>query len=157
MKRTPRIGLAMAALGLVLALVGPSAAHAQVSFFGRFPLPHGTLSIGVGSPAYRVGSYVPYGYADQIEYVPDYGYGFRCDSGDWIPVRRYGTRWIVVERPVHEYVRPYRQYDRFYGRDDRYGRYDRRYDRYDHGDVRYDRRYDDRRYDDQQYCDGHDR
>ncbi|HEY6147406.1 MAG TPA: hypothetical protein VIZ69_06895 [Thermoanaerobaculia bacterium] len=148
MKRSLRIGLATAALGIGLAFVRPSAAHAQVSFFGRFPLPHGSLSIGVGSPVYPVGSYVPYGYADRIEYLPDYGYGFYCDTGEWIPVQQYGTQWIVIQRPVVRgyAVRPFRSYSY---RDDGYRRFsrdDRRFDRNDRNDRRFDRRFENRRY-----------
>jgi hypothetical protein len=134
-----------------LAFFVPSTAQAQVRFYGRFPLPHGSISVGVGNPYYRgygfygyrrfpVGSYVPYGY--RVIYEPTLGYGFYsppffCDlhgvyHSHWIPVRSYGARYIVVERPFiggyydygGYYGRSYRPYygDRYYGRD--YGRRD---------------------------------
>jgi hypothetical protein len=49
-------------------------------------------------------------------------------------VRRYATRWVVIERPVFGSRYSGRRYDRRYS--------DRRHD---------DRRYDDRRYDDRRY------
>ena len=61
-----------------------------------------------GSPAYPVGSYVPYGY--RVIRQPRFGYGFYSRPfacrvhgvyhSHWIPVRSYGRRYIVVERPI---------------------------------------------------------
>jgi hypothetical protein len=74
MRKAIRIAVGGAALLAALAFFVPSTAQAQVRFYGRFPLPHGSISVGVGNPYYRgygfygyrrfpVGSYVPYGYA----------------------------------------------------------------------------------------------
>lgn len=166
MKRAFRIGLVSAALAAGLALQGATAASAQIAFEGQFRLPHGRVSIGFGSPAFRVGSYAPYGYG--VYSRPRYGYGFdspafHCRShgarhSHWVPVRRHHRRWVIVERPIvvvqkrihrgsdYAYCRHGRLDDRC--DDCRYdGHYDRRYDdRYDRHD-RYDRD-DDDRYDD---------
>jgi hypothetical protein len=102
--------LGVAAAGALLFLA-PSPGEAQVRVQGRFRVPHGRISIGIGapyyrggyyggyygSPAYPVGSYVPYGY--RVIRRPRLGYGFYYRSR-WIPVRPYGRRYIVVERPV---------------------------------------------------------
>ena len=90
--------LAIAAAATVL-LSLPSAAKAQVAFGGTFQGPHGAFSIGVGGPFVpEVGVYVPSPYDDEI-YQTDEGYGFDYDS-EWIPCTRYGSRWVIVERPV---------------------------------------------------------
>jgi hypothetical protein len=105
-----RIALGSAALVAGLALAGAAPASAQVGFEGSFPLPHGRLSIGFGSPSFPVGGYVPYGYS--VIQDPDYGYGFYYGDS-FIPCEPYGSRWIVVERPVYfgrGYVRPFRSY-----------------------------------------------
>lgn len=52
--------------------------------------------------------------------------------------RRQGTRYVVVERPVHRDDRYDRRDNRYDRRDDRYDRRDDRYDR-DRRDGRYDR------------------
>lgn len=115
MKTRIRIALASAALVAGLAVAGSSPAAAQVAFSGSFPLPHGRISVGIGSPAFAVGSYVPYGYT--VIEDPAYGYGFYY-GGTWIPVQPYGSSWVIVSRPYypsHAYVRPY--YGRsYYGR-----------------------------------------
>jgi hypothetical protein len=162
MRRAIRIAIVSVAAAVALLFLVPSSADAQVRFEGRFRLPHGDISVGVGDrgygyygyPAYPVGSYVPYGY--RVIRRPRLGYGFysprfACRShsvyhSHWVPVRSYGRRYIVVERPVERYVdrsyddRPYRD-DRY--RDDRY-RDDRSYA----GDPYYDfnREYWDRSY-----------
>ena len=161
--------LAVAAAATVL-LSLPSAAKAQVGFGGTFRGPHGTFSIGVGDGFVpQIGGYVPSPFADQV-YLTDDGYGFDYD-GEWIPCTRYGSRWVIVERPIvvqrpvfygrdayrYRYVRPYRSHGRiysFHGRRD-YGRrdYGRRDYRNDHrndrrndyrSDYRSDRRNDNR-------------
>lgn len=117
MKRAIRTASLAAAVAAVIVLLTPATAQAQVRVEGRFRLPHGDIAIGVGDPYYSrpyygrtyfpVGSYVPYGY--RIIRRPRFGYGFYHRSY-WVPVRRYRTRWIVVERPVvvERYVeRPY--------------------------------------------------
>ncbi len=121
-----------AVAGGALLLSTPSTAKGQVAFGGTFRGPHGQFSIGIGSPAFPVGAYVPYSYARRVYLRPDYGYGFYYDS-QWIPCEQYGSRWVVIERPV-SYGRGYRRYSRddfyrhrdgrFYGRDDRNRRYD---------------------------------
>jgi hypothetical protein len=167
MREAIRIVVGSAALAAALAFFVPSTAQAQVRFYGRFPLPHGSISVGVGDPYYRgygyygyrafpVGSYVPYGY--RVIYEPTLGYGFYSPAfycglhgvyhSHWVPVRSYGARYIVVERPFiggysGRYDRPYSG-DRYYGRD-----YGRRYSRrdFDRRDFRrWDRR-DPRRWD----------
>jgi len=158
MKNAVRIALSATALCAGLAVAGASTAKGQVFFQGNFPVPHGRISVGVGAPAFAVGAYVPSPYVDQIEYLPDYGYGFYCDEG-WVPVRRYGRGWVVYQRPFfieRERLYGYRGYDRFnrFDRFNRYDRFDRRYDRYNRDgryghDGRYDRDrggYWDRRY-----------
>ena len=161
MKNAVRTAMSAAALIAALTLAGASTASGQVHFQGNFPLPHGRISVGVGAPAFDVGTYVPSPYVEQIEYVPDYGYGFYCDGG-WVPVRRYSRGWVVYQRPfviARERLYGYRGYDRF-NRFDGYDRFDRRFDRYDrfnrYGrfDHRYDR-YDHDRYDRDRYWDGH--
>ncbi|HEY3174106.1 MAG TPA: hypothetical protein VGK86_16180 [Thermoanaerobaculia bacterium] len=150
MQKAIRIVVGSAALVAALAFFVPSRAQAQVRFYGRFPLPHGSISVGVGDPyyggygyygyrAFPVGSYVPYGY--RVIYRPALGYGFygppfSCDlhgiyHSHWIPVRAYGPRYVVIERPFiggyhggyyGRYSGGYSRYsgDRYYGRD--YGR-----------------------------------
>ena len=132
MKNAIRTALSTAALVAALALPGASKASGQVYFQGNFPLPHGRISVGVGD--FTVGAYVPYPYVDQIEYVPDYGYGFYCD-GAWVPVRQYSRGWVVYRRPFfveRDRLYRYRNFDRFdrFNRFDRFDRFDRRHDRY---------------------------
>ncbi len=119
MRKITRIFVGGALLTTALAFFVPAPAQAQVRFYGRFPLPHGSISVGVGDPyygrygyygygAFPVGSYVPYGY--RVIYRPRFGYGFyspafacrthRIYHSHWIPVRRYRSRYVVVERPV---------------------------------------------------------
>jgi hypothetical protein len=139
MKNAVRIALSATALCAGLAFVGASTASGQVFFRGNFPAPHGRISVRVGGPAFAVGAYVPSPYVDQIEYLPDYGYGFYCDEG-WVPVRRYGSGWVVYQRPFfieRGRLYGYRGYNRF-NRFDRGGRFDRfdrnrdrRFDRFD--------------------------
>ena len=131
-KKTIRIAVVSAAIAGALLFLAPAPSEAQVRVQGRFRLPHGSISIGVGDPYYRrgyygggyygypaypVGSYVPYGY--RVIRRPRLGYGFYYRS-HWIPVRPYGRRYIVVERPV---VVVDRRYDPYRG--DRYYRGDR--------------------------------
>ena len=122
--------LAIAAAATVL-LSLPSTAKAQVAFGGTVRGPHGALSIGVGGPFVpQVGAYVPSPYDEDV-YETDDGYGFYYNS-EWIPCTRYGSRWVIVERPVvfgGGYARPYR-YGRAYG----YG-YARPYRNYGRGDA----------------------
>ena len=56
-----RIAIAAAALLAGLSLAGASRANAGVSFRGTFPLPHGSISIGIVDPTFVVGAFVPYG------------------------------------------------------------------------------------------------
>ena len=93
-----RIAVAAAALMAGLSFAGASRANAGVSFRGTFPLPHGSISIGIGNPAFGVGAFVPYGY--NVAYDPEYGYGFYYGES-WIPCRPYQSRWIVCPRPFH--------------------------------------------------------
>ncbi len=172
MKRAFRIATLGAALGAVSMFLVPSVGQAQVRVEGRFRLPHGDISVGVGdpyygrdpnygggyygSPAYPVGSHVPYGY--RVIERPRYGYGFsspafacrahRAHHSHWVPVHRVRSRWVVVEEPVVVVDRRYeRRYDDRYSTGRRY-RDDRRY--------RNDRRYrDDRSYRDDRYRDDH--
>ena len=128
-----------AVAGGALLLSTPSSAKAQVAFGGTFRGPHGQFSIGIGSPAFPVGGYVPYPYARQVYLRPDYGYGFYYDS-QWIPCEQYGSRWVVIERPVF-YGRGY-GYDRgvrYYGRDS-FRRWDNRSFRRDDRSFRRDDR-----------------
>ena len=136
MKNAVRIALSATALCAGLAVAGASTAKGQVFFQGNFPVPHGRISVGVGAPAFAVGAYVPSPYIDQIEYVPDYGYGFYCD-GAWVPVRQYARGWVVYQRPfviARERLFGFRGSDRF-NRFDRGGRFDSirnvRIDRFD--------------------------
>lgn len=171
MKRAVRIAMAAAALAATVLFLMPSTGEAQVRFEGRFRLPHGDIAVGVGDPyygspygyhRYPVGSYVPYGY--RVMRRPRLGYGFHSPAfvcrahgirhTHWVPVRRYRTRWVVVERPVvvERYVqRPYR---------DDYGYRDRYLEQGYQGDPYYDfnREYWDRSYhpyDDPNYGPGH--
>ena len=138
MKRAIRTAVVSAAFAGALLFLAPSPGEAQVRVEGRFRLPHGRISIGVGDPYYRggyygypaypVGSYVPYGY--RVIRRPRLGYGFYYRSR-WIPVRPYGRRYIVVARPV-VVVDP--RYDDRYYRDGRYYRQDGAYS----GDPYYD-------------------
>ncbi len=119
MRKAIRTVVGGAALAAALAFFVPSPAQAQVRFYGRFRLPHGSISIGAGDPyyggfgdygygAFPVGSYVPYSH--RVIYRPRLGYGFysptfacrthRVYHSHWIPVRRYRTRYVVVQRPV---------------------------------------------------------
>jgi hypothetical protein len=136
MKNAVRTALSATALCAGLAFAGASTASGQVFFRGNFPVPHGRISVGVGAPAFAVGAYVPSPYVDQIEYVPDYGYGFYCD-GTWVPVRQYARGWVVYQRPfviARERLFGFRSSDRF-NRFDRGGRFDSnrnvRIDRFD--------------------------
>ncbi len=121
MKQQPRIGLMAGALVLAFLFGGASVAHGEherksKSFRGTFRGPHGQFSISIGSPAYPVGSYAPYGY--RVYRRQRYGYGFdtpgffcrphRLRHSHWIPVERYRSRWIVAERR-------YAAYDRYSG------------------------------------------
>ena len=145
MQRAIRIAVVSVAVVGALLFLAPAPAWAQVRVEGRFRLPHGSISVGVGdpyyrgghygSPAYPVGSYVPYGY--RVIRQPRLGYGFyspafacrvhRVYHSHWIPVRSYGRRYVVIERPVYTGDR----YGGPYGRRD-YGRGDYRYDRRDY-------------------------
>jgi hypothetical protein len=162
MQKTIRTAVASAAIAGALLFLAPAPSEAQIRVEGRFRLPHGDIAIGVGDPYYRrghyggyygsprypVGSYVPYGY--RVIRRPRLGYGFYspvfvCRThgfrhSHWIPVRSYGRRYIVVERPI---VVVDRGYDDRY-RDDRYYRDDGAY----RGDPYYDfnREYWDRDY-----------
>lgn len=121
--------LAAVAAGALFVSV-PSSAKGQVAFQGTFGGPHGRFSIGVGSPAFPVGAYVPYPYVRHIYLRPDYGYGFYYDDA-WVPVRPYGSRYIVIERPiVYDYgYRDGYRYRRDYRHDRRWdGRRDNRWD-----------------------------
>jgi hypothetical protein len=116
---------AIAAAATVL-LSLPSAAKAQITVRG----PHGSFSIGGGAPFLpEVGAYVPSPYADEIYENGDDGYGFYYND-EWIPCTRYGTRWVIVQRPVvyggrgYGYARPY-AYGRSYGYVRPYGGYGR--------------------------------
>jgi len=157
MQKAIRTAVASAAVVGTLLFLAPAPAEAQVRVEGRFRLPHGNISIGVGDPYYRrgypggyyghsrypVGSYVPYGY--RVIRRPRLGYGFYSPAfvcqvhgvrhAHWVPVRSYGRRYIVVERPVVVVDRGY---------DDRYYRQDGAYS----GDPYYDfnREYWDRTY-----------
>ncbi len=107
MSRGFRIALATAAVGGALALAGASPANAQVRFRGSFPvahrrfepLAHGRFGIGLGDPFFRVGAVVPFGY--RVVEDPVDGYGFAYGER-WIPVERYGSSWVVCERPAFE-------------------------------------------------------
>ena len=159
MKRAIRIVSSVAAVAAALVFLTPSTAQGQVHVEGRFRLPHGDVAVSVGdpyygdgyyddvyygAPAYPIGSYVPYGY--RVIEVPRLGYGFYSPSfgcrlhhvhhRHWVPVRRYSSRWVVIQRPYFGGGSHYRR-----GYDGR--RYtSRRYD-----DRRYSRRYDGRRHD----------
>lgn len=159
-----RIAIASAALTAGLALTGASQAQAQVAVHGSFPVRHGRVSIGIGHPTFRVGTYVPRGY--RVYHRPQYGYGFAYRER-WIPVRRYGSHWRICDRPYlvgdayaggYGYGGGYRdhRHDRRHGCDDRgcdrddcrHGGYDRNDDRhdgrdYDRGDDQQDGRDDD--------------
>jgi hypothetical protein len=155
MKRAIRNASLLAAFAGAAVLSTPSAAQGQVRVEGRFRLPHGDVAVSVGepyyapyapyygggyyhdvyygAPAYPIGSYVPYGY--RVIAAPRLGYGFYSPAfacglhhvhhRHWIPVRRYSSRWVVMERPY------------FAGRTYYRGGYDGR---------RYTNRYDERRY-----------
>jgi hypothetical protein len=74
-----------------------------------------------------VGAYVPSPYDADI-YATDDGYGFYYND-EWIPCTRYGSRWVIVERPVvygrgaygYGYARPFRNDVRAFGVDGRRG------------------------------------
>src|SRR6266513_5675867 len=113
MKRSIRIALASTAMVAGLAVAGAKPAAAQVGFSGSFPLPHGRISIGMGDPVFRVGSYVPYGYT--VVEDPDYGYGFYYGER-WIPVQPYGSSWLICDRPFFRergFARPYSGFGRY--------------------------------------------
>lgn len=150
MPKTIRIAFVSAAVVGALLFLDPAPAKAQVRVEGRFRLPHGDIAIGVGdpyyrrghyggyygSPAYPIGSYVPYGY--RVIRRPRLGYGFyspgfvcrthRVRHSHWVPVRSYGRRYIVVERPVvvERYVE--RRYEQpHYSGNDPYYDFNRQY------------------------------
>lgn len=147
MQRAIRIAVVSVAVVGALLFLAPAPAWAQVRVEGRFRLPHGSISVGVGdpyyrggnygSPAYPVGSYVPYGY--RVIRQPRLGYGFyspafacrvhRVYHSHWIPVRSYGRRYVVAERPVVVVERRYddRYRDDRYYRDDPYYNFNREY------------------------------
>lgn len=151
MKRTIRIAVVSAAVAGALLFLAPAPAQAQVRVEGRFRLPHGDIAIGVGdpyyrrghyggyygSPAYPIGSYVPYGY--RVIRRPRLGYGFYspifvCRAhgarhSHWVPVRSYGRRYIVVERPIVVVDRRYddRYRDGGHYSDDPYYNFNREY------------------------------
>ena len=123
MRKISKWILAAVAAGALLLSV-PSSANAQVAFQGTFGGPHGRFSIGVGAPAFPVGAYVPYPYVRHVYLRPDFGYGFYY--GDrWIPVERYGTRYVVIERPV-VYGYGHRSYRRDFRHDRRWDDHNRR-------------------------------
>jgi hypothetical protein len=127
--------------GGALLLSVPSSAKGQVAFGGTFRGPHGQFSIGIGNPAFPVGGYVPFPYARQVYLNPDYGYGFYYDS-QWIPCEPYGSRWVVIERPV-VYGRGYAYRNRgfaFRDRGDLYRRDGRSFRRDRDRNFRFDRR-----------------
>ncbi|MCA1580699.1 MAG: hypothetical protein LC796_04765 [Acidobacteria bacterium] len=97
MKKSFRIALATAAVAAGVALAAPSSATAQVRFSGSFPAPHGRISVDFGDPFFEVGSFVPSSY--RVIRHPRYGHGFYYRSR-WIPVRSYGSRWLVCDAPV---------------------------------------------------------
>ena len=144
MRNAFRTALSATALCAGLAFAGASTASGQVFFRGNFPAPHGRISVRVGAPAFAVGAYVRSPYVDQIEYLPDYGYGFYCD-GAWVPVRQYARGWVVYQRPfvvARERLFGFRGSDRF-TRFDRGGRFDRfdrnrdgRFERFDRNQGR---------------------
>jgi hypothetical protein len=90
---------AAAAIATVVLLSVPSSAKAQPAFSGTFRGPHGAFSIGVDPFVPQVGAFVPSPFFDEVYLDPDFGYGFYYDS-QWIPCTRYGSRWIIAERPV---------------------------------------------------------
>ena len=95
MRKAVRFAIGSAALAMGIAVA--AAANAQVRFEGSFPLPHGRISVGVGGPAFSVGTGVPGGFV--VYEDPDYGYGFVYQD-QWIPCAQYGSRWVIVGRPV---------------------------------------------------------
>ena len=105
MRKMKNLVLAAAAAGALLVLV-PSSAKGQVAFQGTFGGPHGSFSIGVGSPAFPVGAYVPYPYVRHIYLRPNFGYGFYYGNS-WVPVQAYGNQYVVVQQPVVYGARPY--------------------------------------------------
>ena len=126
MKSGFRIALATAAVAAGVAFADATPAQAQVGFSGSFPLPHGRISIGIGVPAFPIGTYVPNGY--EVYSRDDEGYGFEYESR-WIPVRQYGGRWLVCEpSQAYGYGGGYGVYGRRgYGYDRYSGRNDYRY------------------------------
>jgi hypothetical protein len=118
--------LAAAATATVVLLSVPSAAKAQVAFGGTFRGPHGAFSIGVRPFAPRVGLFVPSPFSADVFLDPDLGYGFYYDS-QWIPCARYGSSWIIVERPVFHgrsviFGRGFARGDRFFRGNRDFGR-----------------------------------
>ncbi len=143
-----RIAIAAAALMAGLSFAGASRANAGVSFRGTFPLPHGSISIGIGDPTFGVGAFVPYGYI--VENDPEYGYGFYYGDS-WIPCRPYQSRWVVCDRPFHDtyaggaYIGGgygYRSYGGYHGQPSCHRDYDRGYYDRDYGRGYYDRDWD---------------
>src|SRR5205807_8863391 len=92
MKRIVKFASIAAAVAAFLA-AGSGEAQAQAAFRGDFRGPHGRFSVNVGSP-FAIGSFVPYG--ERVYLRQGYGYGFDYES-QWIPVRQYGSRWVVCE------------------------------------------------------------
>lgn len=95
MKSGFRIALATAAVAAGVAFAGASPAQAQVVFSGG-------ISIGIGAPAFSIGTYVPQGY--EVYSRDDCGYGFDYEE-QWIPVRQYSGHWQVCE-PSEAYGYP---------------------------------------------------
>jgi hypothetical protein len=106
-------GLLAATAAGALLLATPSSARAQVAFGGTIAGPHGSFSIGIGSPVFPVGGYVPYPYAQQVYFVPGYGYGFYYGA-QFIPCERIGPRWVVVSAPFGHYGRYYGVHGRYW-------------------------------------------
>jgi len=118
MKRWMGIALGPAILALGLLFAVPAPMSAQVSFYGSFPLPHGRIAVGVPGPLFRVGAFVPPGYAVILD--PTYGYGFYYGD-QWIPCERDRGGWIVAQAPYDYGVRPYRAAPRYRYGYSRYG------------------------------------
>ena len=93
-------------LGAAALAVAPSAS-AQVRFRGTFGLPHGVVSVGVGSPYYYSSGYGGYGYAAPDYYAPSYS-GYYYDG--YYP--SYYPRYYVRPHYYRSYYRPYRSYYR---------------------------------------------
>ena len=175
MRKAIRIALLAATAVMASAFWAVSPARGDVSFHGTFRGPHGAFSIGIGSPYFPVGSYLPHGH--RVAHRPRYGYGFwspvfvcrahHLRHAHWVPVRRHRARWIVVERPT-VVIRKRRFYDGYDsghdGHRDGYRHDDGGYYGYGHGHGdgygygdRYERRYKHRsRHEHGRYRDDHD-